>query len=514
MRQPANLAPHRPTLTLSGFDARAPEHLWRAGLAALRTGDEPAAILAVRQAIEHHPHDPRLWQVLGLLHRSLDELSLAVIAFERAAMLAPRDGRIALGYAQSSLEAGFPAVRLFEAALRLASDETSVQLGLATARLADGRLDQAADGLAAALRRRPQWIAGHAALSRMRWMNGDSSKFTHSFQKALRDRPQDLELWKQLAAALRSVERYDDALGAIRRARAIFGDDEGLGLDEAICLSESWQLAEADARFARVSTTADPATEVYRLRHLLRSGRADAAASLALSCSASADKRLIVPYLSLAWRAMGDDRWRLIEQGDKVGVYDLVDRELDLASLAGTLRVLHAAQGAPPEQSLRNGTQTDGQLFRRAEPDIRRLREACTRAGERHVHEQRMLDADHASNLTARCIRYAGSWSVRLGGSGHHRSHVHPEGWLSSAFYVSMPEDDDRGPAPNGSLLLGLPPDDLGLDLPALNIIEAKAGRLVLFPSTMWHATAPFDAGERLTVAFDIAFPRFSAART
>jgi hypothetical protein len=39
-------------------------------------------------------------------------------------------------------------------------------------------------------------------------------------------------------------------------------------------------------------------------------------------------------------------------------------------------------------------------------------------------------------------------------------------------------------------------------------LVEPKPGRLVLFPSTMWHGTRPFPAGERLTIAFDIARPR------
>jgi Putative 2OG-Fe(II) oxygenase len=32
-------------------------------------------------------------------------------------------------------------------------------------------------------------------------------------------------------------------------------------------------------------------------------------------------------------------------------------------------------------------------------------------------------------------------------------------------------------------------------------------GRLVLFPSTNWHGTLPFDEGERLSIAFDVALP-------
>jgi hypothetical protein len=48
---------------------------------------------------------------------------------------------------------------------------------------------------------------------------------------------------------------------------------------------------------------------------------------------------------------------------------------------------------------------------------------------------------------------------------------------------------------------------DLGMNLPPIRLVEPKQGRLVLFPSTMWHGTRPFDAGERLTVAFDVKRP-------
>ena len=57
-------------------------------------------------------------------------------------------------------------------------------------------------------------------------------------------------------------------------------------------------------------------------------------------------------------------------------------------------------------------------------------------------------------------------------------------------------------------MTLGQPPAVLGLDLPPLRKIEPRPGRLVLFPSTRWHGTVPFAAGERLTVAFDVAAPR------
>jgi len=93
---------------------------YNAGLAALNAGTEMAALPLLDAARAFHPRDPRLWQVTGLLYRSLEDLAPAVAAFEKAATLAPGDALIAHGYARAALEAGLPAVYLFERAHRLA----------------------------------------------------------------------------------------------------------------------------------------------------------------------------------------------------------------------------------------------------------------------------------------------------------------------------------------------------------------------------------------------------------
>ena len=64
------------------------------------------------------------------------------------------------------------------------------------------------------------------------------------------------------------------------------------------------------------------------------------------------------------------------------------------------------------------------------------------------------------------------------------------------------------GEGEQGWLKLGEPQAELGLGLAPFRTVEPKAGRLVLFPSTMWHGTIPFAAGERMTVAFDVARPQ------
>jgi hypothetical protein len=79
-------------------------------------------------------------------------------------------------------------------------------------------------------------------------------------------------------------------------------------------------------------------------------------------------------------------------------------------------------------------------------------------------------------------------------------------GWLSSAFYVVLP--DDLGKDKAGWLTLGEPQAQLGVDVSPHRFIEPKPGTLALFPSWMWHGTRKFDEGERITVAFDIAAGR------
>ena len=107
-------------------------------------------------------------------------------------------------------------------------------------------------------------------------------------------------------------------------------------------------------------------------------------------------------------------------------------------------------------------------------------------------------------------FRFTGSWSVRLTDSGFHVNHIHNQGWISSALYVALPDSIGDEASQDGWLALGEPPAEFGFDLPPIKLVEPKPGRLALFPSIMWHGTRPFAAGERLTVAFDVA-PDLSA---
>ncbi len=162
-------------------------------------------------------------------------------------------------------------------------------------------------------------------------------------------------------------------------------------------------------------------------------------------------------------------------------------------------------------QSLRGGTQTRGNLFERAEPELARLNAALMAALEDYRAGLPPADAAHPL-LRHRDDGWAitGSWSVRLAGGGdHHAPHLHPQGLLSSACYLVLPDAADEE-AQAGWIELGRPAPDLRLDLPPLYTLEPKVGHLALFPSTLYHGTRPFRQGQRMTVAFDVTLAEAS----
>jgi tetratricopeptide (TPR) repeat protein len=110
-------------------DVRNADAVFAAGAKALRSGLEAEALPLLEAAAARHPRDSRLWQLLGLAHRTLDDLAPALVALDKAASLARADPLIAHARARAALEAGLPAADLFDQALRLAPADGSCWAG-------------------------------------------------------------------------------------------------------------------------------------------------------------------------------------------------------------------------------------------------------------------------------------------------------------------------------------------------------------------------------------------------
>jgi tetratricopeptide (TPR) repeat protein len=485
-------------------DPRNAQAAFEFGLRARENGTERIALPVLRAASIANPHHPGLWQVLGLLYRALDELERAVHAFRKAAELAPNDALIAHGYARTVMEAGLPAKHLFDLAHSLAPADGSVLIGRSAAQLAQGDIDNAISDLEAVLHRNAAWQEGHSALSRLRWMVGDHARFTASLDRALEQTPNSPLLWSQLILTRMQAKQYRDVLDAIAAARVALKIPDAFLFIEACSVAELDLTIDADRLFKVIGNDNNAMIIEHKIRHLLRAGRPDEARDFADPFLEGPTRNVVLPYAYVAWRLLSDSRWDDVANAPHLlGIYDISDQLPSLDELADILLGLHVSQHEPLEQSLRGGTQTDGPLLSNIAPSIQHLRRAICEVTQSHVGKMQGIAEPGRGAMPE--IRFAGSWSVRLRGAGHHANHIHQAGILSSALYISLPTQQEMGPAPAGWFTLGQPPEELKTGLHPIRTVEPKPGRLVLFPSTMWHGTNSIAAGERLTVAFDIA---------
>jgi hypothetical protein len=220
---------------------------------------------------------------------------------------------------------------------------------------------------------------------------------------------------------------------------------------------------------------------------------------------------MAIALWSLALRRLGDPREHdLNEYESMVQVFDLPppegysSMEAFNRDLNAYLDPMHRDSRAPLEQTLRAGTQNHDNLIGRGHAPVERLRVRIDEALRTYV--SRMKDrADHPLfRRRARDVRYQGSWSARLRDCGYHTNHVHPFGWISSCYYVSLPDETDDETQQQGWIKFGEPSFDAGLGNAVRRTVKPVVGRLVLFPSYMWHGTIPFHSRQhRTTIAFD-----------
>jgi hypothetical protein len=214
--------------------------------------------------------------------------------------------------------------------------------------------------------------------------------------------------------------------------------------------------------------------------------------------------------LGTAWRLMDDERDEMLNGYETyVRVFDLEspdgfpDMESFNAALLAELEKLHPPTREYLDQSLRGGTQTRGSLFGARHPLVERLRRRFDEAVQRYIDE---LKGDAAHPLLARRAKgfsYSGSWSSRLSDCGFHVNHIHPEGWISSCYYAGVPDVVQDEALKQGWIKFGEPGFDYGLTW--RRALQPMPGRLVLFPSYMWHGTIAFHApATRTTIAFDV----------
>jgi uncharacterized protein (TIGR02466 family) len=473
-------------LALTGelVKAPAPSHVALAGHAAAlkAAGRLEAALPFNRQAAERFSASPIAWHnlaaTLGDLGRGPEAVAACEEAFRRG-LDAPETWSV---YARALMAAGD------HARAEYAFRQCLMRAGANTA------------------------VAGE--LANLVWMTrGDLAEAERVLDATFHAGGAPVPLLMAKATLFEAAGEDARAAALLEAASAQLPGETALLLSAAQTALRQAQFADAD-RYVAMAAAVDPGGRGVAQHQAivdLAAGRTDAAlARLKATLERYPEDQSLWGWAATAARAVGDPLYgRLCDYDAVVGAYDIAPPEgwnsLDeyLADLRKILNYLHSYQQHPANQSLRHGSQTLHLLSGSDDPAIQAFFRAIDAPIRAHMARIGQGD-DPLRRRNTLDYRIAGAWSVRLRPGGFHKDHFHPEGWLSSAFYVETPESALESPDREGWIRFGRPPFATTPPMEADHYVRPKPGRLVLFPSYMWHGTVPFTTDEaRMTIAFD-----------
>jgi Flp pilus assembly protein TadD len=471
------------------------------------------AELQYRALLAVQPRDPPTWAALALCLREQLRLNEAEQAYRRALELNP-DYMLAqhnLGSLLAQMERAEEALQTLERAQALGAQGFELAFNRGRALLQLYKIDEAESAFAEAVALDPRHAQAQLNLARLRFMRGDPD-FSRDIITALSEHREDTQLQTLLAQVLRRAGDLKNAEALLRNLVQRTGDPQSRSALAAV-LYEAGRLKDAEAEALEAAALRPHDVDVIEnvVSILLSRERPEEAQAFIQRQRTRwpLDQRWLA-YEATAARLLGQASYEELYDYERlVRVYELEPpagwssmTELN-AALLQALNARHAFVTHPLDQSLRNGSQTARSLFADPDPAI----QAVLKAFEAPIEDyQRSLGADPKHPLSARNLtkaRITGAWSVQLRREGFHVNHIHPEGWISSAYYVSVPEETQDAALRSGWIKFGEPRFPTPRATPA-KFVQPLAGRLVLFPSYLWHGTNPIHGSEpRTTIAFD-----------
>jgi tetratricopeptide (TPR) repeat protein len=327
--------------------------------------------------------------------------------------------------------------------------------------------------------------------------------------------PRTAPLLLSKAFFLSHEKRGEEALETYLEAARLAPADRLAAAGVASSLTMLGRYDEALSAFDALLAQHDRDGELYGCAAeaaLLSGDPAKAVALCERAVTINPSDQLALSIMGTAWRLMEDER------DEQLNGYDTLIQSFELeapdgfssmedfnAELNAWLDSVHPKTREYLNQSLRGGTQTPDQIFGRGHALVEKIRARIDQTVIRYIAGLKDDEKHPFLSRRARNFGYSGSWSSRLRDCGFHVNHIHPQGWISSCYYVSVPKAVEDVAERQGWIKFGEPALKVALKDPIRRAIQPRPGRLVLFPSYMWHGTVPFrDAQARTTIAFDV----------
>lgn len=412
------------------------------------SGRHEEALAAFRHVIDAHPNDATAHYNMGNLLNGLGRPEEAAKAFHRAAILKPdfAEAHANLGATLHMAKRYEEAVTAYRGALKVLKNHADLHYNLGAVCHALGRNEEAAD----------------------------------AYRKAVTLAPNRLEFREKLAETLQELRAYDDAAESFRTVLAHMPSsvDATKGLAETLIGAGKPDEAVA---------LCDGYLGNYRYNSAVIGCKAIALGELGEN---AAERRIM-------------DLERFVKGTMFQAPSGFPDLAAFNAAIEREIRDHRTLDYEPLGLATAAGFQT-GELLDEPTYAIGRLATLIT-AAVRGYMENLPDDPMHpfVANVPARWSM--NGWGVILQEQGHQRPHIHPSGWLSGVYYVRIPDSIGPG-SQQGWIEFGRPPESIGCHTEHETMrVRPETGRMLLFPSYVYHHTIPYSGKEnRISFAFDV----------
>ncbi|MDP6574014.1 MAG: tetratricopeptide repeat protein [Rhodospirillales bacterium] len=532
-------------------------------------GDAPSVLL--RRAVEFHQaghiDEARglCRQILAVEPKHPDALNLnAMISCQSGnvregikqfkAALAERpefvEARNNLGNAFKALGRFEEAEKAYRQALEINPDYADAHYNLGVLMETAGRRTEAEAAYRRAVKLRPDFAAAHLALGNVAKSLGRLDEAVVAYRRAVALGPDLADAHNNLGTALQELGEHEAAEGAYRKATALDPAHADASYNLGVVLQETERFEEAMAAYADALRAAPGHTGAhvnrgYALKKLGRLDEAVDAYRRAIDLAPDYDKARVNLGDALLERgepeaalAVCDAYLRdypgntsvlafkaivLDELGERARTRHLVDfgrlvRPTQFSTAAGfdSLADFNGALSrhvldhpsltlAPASHATRLGKHSGELLVEPKGPMA--VFEGMLRGAVEEYLAALTPEASHPFLANAPRRFGLSAWSIVLEGHGYQVPHIHPAAWLSSVYYVKVPdivEAPGRGHA--GWIEFGRPAADFQCTVePELRLFQPGEGLLLLFPSYFHHRTVPFESPQtRISISTDV----------
>lgn len=507
----------------------------------VQSGQLKLAEIQALALIARYPKSLPVLNLLGMSQQGQGKLREAAASFRKMLALDERIAEIHfnLGAINTQLNDLKAAAACYRKTLQLKPELTVAHFNLGALLQQQGQWRDAAKHYQQAVAQQPGFYQAWANLGTVLQLHGDLAGAEDCYRKALALNP-DARGHFNLGTTLYGQGEHQAAVAAFKAALELEPEFADAWND----LGETW----------RDQGDMEQAVHCYRQALKAEPNHARANYNLAESYCLGGQLEQAIPYFAAS--DFADARDRVLQCLYKIGRFADFKQRLDAALaekhhdsiLLGTLSTHYAlnfkqdnpyqfcrqpmayvqhthiaelsAPGNPLLQQLLNdiktlaiaerkqgrlyyGIQSAGNLLQRPEPSFQKLA-TLIRDKVKAYRKHFAANDDALIRLFPKELEFASSWYLRMKQGGYLTSHIHEEGWISGCVYLQLP---DKCGGHEGSFEYGTDGDDyprLHDDFPS-RIVDQIVGDLVLFPSSLFHRTIPFNSDqERVCVAFDI----------